>query len=99
MTDKVNHGLQIAVLDRGWVFVGHVSTDAEWCYIDKAECVRIWGTTRGIGELAENGPLPNTKLDPSPTIHVSIKALLFLVKCNAEKWKRCSCECSCHKDQ
>ena len=30
---QIDHGLQIAVLDRGFVYIGRVVTDSEWCYI------------------------------------------------------------------
>jgi hypothetical protein len=32
--------------------------------IDRCQCVRRWGTTRGLGQLALEGPTAETKLDP-----------------------------------
>lgn len=85
------HGLSIAVLDRGWVIAGECKSDEAWLHIEHAQCVRLWGTTKGLGELAECGPQANTKMDPMPDVQAPKKALLFLVKCNPKKWDRCSC--------
>jgi len=29
----INHGMQIVVLDKGFIYVGKVKTDKDWCYI------------------------------------------------------------------
>lgn len=84
----VNHGLQIAILDRGFVYVGEVTTDAEWCVIENAQNVRRWGTSEGLGELAKNGPTPSTKIDPAGTVRAPMRALIGLIACEASSWKR-----------
>jgi len=84
----VNHGLQIVILDRGFVFVGDVSTDGEWVTIDNAKNVRRWGTSQGLGELAARGPQPETKLDMGGTIKAPQRALIGMIACEAESWKR-----------
>jgi hypothetical protein len=80
-------GLNIAVLDRGWVFVGRVKSDTEHIVIEKGACVRFWGTSKGLGELASGGPLSATKLDPVDAVKFSPRALLFLLPCDEAKWK------------
>lgn len=80
-TDEV----KIVVLDRGFVFVGHVSQDDNFVYIDKALNIRRWGTSKGIGEL-RNGPLKDTTLDPSGTIRAPMRAVIFTIDCAASKW-------------
>lgn len=60
MTDK-----RIVVLQRGWVAIGDYSATDTECILTNAKIIRRWGTTQGLGELAANGPLPNTKLDPA----------------------------------
>jgi hypothetical protein len=80
-------GLNIAVLDRGWVFVGRVESDTEYIVIKNGACIRYWGTSKGLGELATGGPLPQTKLDPVEAVKFSPRALLFLLPCKEEKWK------------
>jgi len=78
---------QIAVLDRGWVFAGNCEFDDEFLVITNAKCIRYWGTTRGLGELAENGPNPKTRIDSYGTVRVNSRALIALIDCDKEeKW-------------
>lgn len=57
MAQKTKH---LVVLPYGWVLVGTYS--AKTATIKGAVVARIWGTKKGLGELAE-GPLPNTVVD------------------------------------
>lgn len=82
----MNHGKQIIILDRGFVFVGDVVIDDQWCTISTAKCVRRWGTSKGLGELAANGPLPNTVLDDAGTVRAPLRAVIGLIACEAGKW-------------
>lgn len=77
--------VKIVVLDRGFIFVGHVTQDDQSIYIDNASCIRRWGTTQGIGELC-NGPLPETILDRAGVIRAPVRALIFTIDCDASKW-------------
>lgn len=79
-------GLQIVVLDRGWVYVGRVTLDGDWVIIEDARCVRRWGTTRGLGEIATGGPTPETQLDPCPTVRAPRRALIHLISCEESAW-------------
>ena len=81
-----DHGLQIAVLDRGWVYVGKCVTNGTWLTITNAKCIRRWGTTKGLGELADNGPLDETLLDNAGTVKVATSALKFFVACTEARW-------------
>lgn len=81
----VNHGLQIAVLDRGFVYIGNVITDGEWCYISNAWNIRRWGTTRGLGELV-TGPLSETILDKVGNIRMPLRTLQHLIAVESDKW-------------
>ena len=60
---------QIVVLNRGWVVVGNYSEKGDDCTLTDASVIRIWGTTKGLGELAESGPTSSTKLDACPNVH------------------------------
>ena len=82
----MTNGKQIVVLDRGFVYVGDVTTDGDWCEIKNASCIRRWGTTKGLGELAAKGPLENTKLDPAGTVRAPIRAVIAMLACEVEKW-------------
>jgi hypothetical protein len=83
-----DHGLQIVILDRGFVFVGDVSTDGDWVTISNAKNVRRWGTSQGLGELAARGPQPETKLDIGGTIKAPHRALIGMIACEVASWKR-----------
>ena len=59
---------RIIVADRGWVFVGDCEDmDDGSVTIRNAFNIRVWGTTKGLGELV-NGPLGSTKYDVYGTI-------------------------------
>lgn len=75
---------QIVIADRGWVWVGRARIDGESVIIQNARCVRYWGTTRGLGQLAEEGPQPNTKLDPCGRVELNRRALIALIACRSE---------------
>ena len=83
-----DYGLQIVVLDRGFVYVGNVEIDGDWCLITAARNVRRWGTSKGLGELAASGPLKDTVLDPAGRVRAPLRALIALIKCDAAKWSR-----------
>ena len=79
-------GVQIVVLDRGFVYVGDVTVDADWVTIRNARNIRRWGTTLGLGELAELGPRPETKLDPAGSVRAPHRALIALIACEPGAW-------------
>ncbi len=81
----VDHGIQIVIADRGFVYLGRVKTDSEWVYVRDALNLRVWGTTKGLGELVK-GPLANTKTDATGNIKISRKALIALVEVEGEAW-------------
>lgn len=83
-----NEGLNIVILDRGFVYVGDVSIEGDWLLIANAKNVRRWGTTQGLGELAAKGPQPETKLDMGGTIKAPMRAVVGLLKCEASSWTK-----------
>ena len=79
--------IKIAILQRGWVFVGRVNQDGEFVTLKDAQCIRSWGTTKGLGELAESGPTSSTKLDPHGNVRFHILTSIALIDCNKSKWE------------
>lgn len=60
--------LRIIIADRGWVFVGNCTDEADGTVtIRNAKNIRRWGTTKGLGELV-NGPKAETKYDDYGTV-------------------------------
>jgi hypothetical protein len=84
--DPEAHGLSLVVADRGFVWVGETITTPDWVEIKNARCVRRWGTSEGLNELAKKGPLTKTQLDAPADLKVSRKALIAIIPCEAEKW-------------
>lgn len=81
-----NIGKNIVIVDRGWVFVGTVEKSNDWITIENCQCIRRWGTTNGIGELAFEGPKSETKLEKMPMTKIPMRAVIGMVKCNESKW-------------
>lgn len=77
---------QIAVLDRGYVYVGDVTVADGFAVIANAQNVRRWGTTRGLGQLAAEGRQAATMLDPAGTVRAPLSALVHLIDCNPAAW-------------
>jgi hypothetical protein len=78
---------KICVLDRGWVFVGDLHKDGDEYLLTNAFVIRRWGTTEGLGELAEKGVLTETKLEKTPLVKFNKSQLIFTISCNEDKWK------------
>lgn len=78
--------VKIAVLDRGFVYVGSVQIEGDFLIISNAKNIRLWGTTKGLGELV-NGPTSSTKTDHVGTVRVPMKALISLIDVVGSKWK------------
>lgn len=54
---------KIVILQRGWVMVGRLERNGSDCKLHNASVIRIWGTKKGLGEIALNGPTKDTVLD------------------------------------
>ena len=79
--------IKIVILDRGFVYVGNVALTDEFVVITNAKCIRVWGTTKGIGELV-SGPTSSTKLDKVGTINAPKRALISLIDVEQNVWKQ-----------
>jgi hypothetical protein len=77
--------VRIVILQRGWVFVGVYSEKGDQCFIDNGFNIRLWGTSKGLGELV-NGPLSTTKLDSVPQVQFNKLTVISTLKVNASKW-------------
>ena len=78
--------IRIVILQRGWVMIGRFTKDGPQCRLENASVVRIWGTSKGLGELATKGPLPNTKLDPCPPVEFHELTIVQTMECVEEVW-------------
>lgn len=78
--------IEIVVAPRGWVFIGEVNRTASGLVITDAKVIRRWGTSKGLGQLALEGPQPNTQLDAAGTVTVPAEQVLFTFDVDASKW-------------
>ena len=82
--------IKIAVLDRGFVYIGRVEFvkddfGNDWLILHNARNIRFWGTKNGLGELVK-GPNPGTKLDMVGTVRVRFGAVISLIDVEQSKW-------------
>lgn len=78
----------ILVVQSGWVFVGTMSRGEKIITLTDAACVRRWGTTKGLGELALGGPTKSTALEPCGVVQVPERAVHFWIPVEPAKWAR-----------
>ena len=78
---------KIVILQRGWIVVGDFSQEGQHCTLEKSSVIRSWGTSKGLGQLALEGPQSSTKLDACGTCEfheMNVVAMLNIK--NPEKW-------------
>lgn len=85
-TPTRSFGLSLVSADRGHVWVGTVDQDDDYLRITGARAVRRWGTSEGLNQLANQGPLPSTRLDAAADLLVSRRAAIAIIPCEVDKW-------------
>lgn len=83
---KYEGDIKIIVADRGFVYIGYAEELDEYIRLTSASNLRVWGTTKGLGELV-NGPLSGTKLDKVGTIRIPNRAVISIIDVEQAKWK------------
>jgi hypothetical protein len=72
----------IFVVESGWVFLCESYTTTDTGYVlHEASVIREWGTTKGLGEIALNGPTGLTVLDSCGTPEIPAGKVLFKLPC------------------
>ena len=85
---EMKRDIRICVLHRGWVLVGDYSRTGDYVKLEKPSVIRIWGTTKGLGQIAADGPLQNTVLDPEPECEFNVQQVIRTISCSGEKWEK-----------
>lgn len=80
--------IRIVVGQRGWVHVGKYRRDGQQVTLERAQCIRRWGTTKGLGQIAAEGPTPDTKLEPVGTLECHELAVVHTLTCDASAWAK-----------
>jgi hypothetical protein len=80
--------VQIVVIEGRWNIVGNVSRNDDGSLtIANANVIRYWGTTKGLGQLAESGPTSKTILDKAGTVRTPAHSVLLTIDvATPEKW-------------
>ena len=85
--NELSSDIYIVVLQRGFVAVGRRSKNEAGDYVlTDAANIRIWGTTKGLGEIAEGGPTEKTVLDKCPPIEFHPLTAIMHITCKEDKW-------------
>ena len=84
--NKCEGDIKIVVADRGFVYIGRLEFGAEdFITLRSAKNLRIWGTTKGLGELV-SGPTSKTVLDPIGTVRIPMRAVISVIDVEQAKW-------------
>jgi len=80
---------KIVILQRGWIMVGRFERNGSDCKLHNASVIRSWGTTKGLGEIAKDGPNQNTKLDPcNGIVEFDYLTVVATISCEEKKWEK-----------
>lgn len=83
-----NGSLKIVILQRGWVMFGRFERNGNECKLHNASVIRSWGTTKGLGEIAGNGPTKNTVLDKcNGLVEFDYLTVVATVSVKESKWQ------------
>ena len=82
----------ILVAQRGWVFMGDVAEDNDTeMRLENASVIRLWGTTKGLGQIALEGATSKTVLDPCGEVRVHPLAVVAIIPCKEGTCCRGNC--------
>ena len=81
--------MKIVVINNGFVLVCRgYSQSPEGVTLTKARCIRVWGTTEGLGQLV-NGPTSDTVLDAMiPVVSVPLHQIVFTFDVVESAWDK-----------
>ncbi len=87
MTEQNTEGaVRILIGQRGWVWVGRYVEYFDEVILSEARNIRRWGTSGGLGQLAEEGPQSNTVLDPAGTVRLHRLAVIATLDAKESVW-------------
>ena len=69
--------------------VGKFERKGSDCKLFNASVIRSWGTTKGLGEIAQGGPTSTTKLDPcGGLVEFDYLTVVATISVNEKKWEK-----------
>lgn len=84
--------LTIIVIESGFVYAGFPSVTqheilGKVCILKDAKNIRVWGTTKGLGQLANIGTTAETKIDFVGVVTIPISKILHFIEVEPEAAK------------
>lgn len=76
----MDDGRYIVVLQRGWVMVGNITKEGDYIKMTNVSNIEYWGTTEGLGQLANSGPTETTRLRRTPDLFVHELTVIFFMQ-------------------
>jgi len=81
--------MKIIVIESGFTYIGDVVLEdhkilGKSCKIKNASNIRIWGTRKGLGQLATQGRQDETVLDFVGTVTVPVGKILHFIDLSEE---------------
>lgn len=84
----ITSDIKIVVLQRGWILVGRLERAGSDCKLHNASVIRLWGTDKGLGQIAKDGPTGSTKLDKCHGIvEFDYLTCVLTLACEESKWQ------------
>lgn len=86
--DKKQTEKRIVTVQSGWVYIGDYTFDPaiNWVHLENAYCIRVWGTTAGLGQLALKGKQKETAMDFYGVVDAPVSSVIATVMCNPDVW-------------
>jgi len=85
---QATENIKIVVLQSGWVMVGKLERIGSECKLYNASVIRCWGTSKGLGEIAQAGPQDSTKLDKcNGVVEFDYLTVVCTITCKESSWE------------
>jgi len=86
---SIDSQVKIVILQRGWAMVGRFERKGSECKLHDASVIRTWGTTKGLGEIAKDGPTSSTKLDKcNGLVEFDYLTVVATIACDEKAWEK-----------
>ena len=72
---------KIVVAIQGFVFVGIYKQEDDLVKLTDASCIRRWGTTAGLGQLAVQGKQRETVMDYCGCVSIPLSSVVAQIDC------------------
>lgn len=85
--EDIKGDVKIVILQRGWIIVGRFERNGSDCKVSNASVIRKWGTSKGLGEIAKDGPTGSTELDKCyGVVQFDYLTVVATIDCEEKSW-------------